>query len=219
MRTPLAMLSMSLTLLAAGPAAAQEVEVAESEITRRVRKELAGLPYYGVFDLLTFQVNEKGLVILGGYVCQASLQSEAERVVKKVDGVKEVKNKIEVLPVSTFDDDIRLEVYREMYRDSYLSRYGTADSQWLASRPRSSPWAPGYRRQDPLRPPIWSGRTLLGTEPLGDHAIHIIVKNGKVLLAGVVDSQADKNAAQIKANGVFGVRKVENELKVAPPSK
>ncbi len=218
MKTRFAMLSMSLALLAAVAVATQEVEVAESEITRLVRKGLAGLPYYGVFDLLTFQVNERGLVTLGGYVYQASLQSEAERVVKKVDGVREVQNKIEVLPVSTFDDDIRTEVYREIYRDSFLSRYGTADSQWLASRPRTSTWAPGYRRQDPLRAPIWSGRPYLGMHPLGEYAIHIIVKNGKVLLAGVVDSLADKNAAAIKANGVFGVMKVENELKVAPSS-
>jgi hypothetical protein len=130
-----------------------------------------------------------------------------------------VQNRVEVLPVSSFDDGLRREVYRAIYRDSYLSRYGTADSRLSTSRSRPDRWTPGYRRQDPLRPPIWSGRPLPGTEPFGEYAIHIIVRNGNVLLAGVVDSRADKNAAAIKANGVFGVRKVENELQVAPASR
>lgn len=211
--------ALALSLSADVRASGQEVEVAESETTRVVRKELAALPDYGVFDLLTFQVNEKGLVSLGGYVHQASLSGAAEKAVKRIDGVREVQNKIEVLPVSTVDDELRLELYREIYRESYASRHGTADSPLGASRPRFSPWGPGYRRQDPLRPPIWSGRPFPGTESLGDYAIHIIVRNGKVLLAGVVDSQADKTAAGLKASGVFGVRKVENELQVVSSTK
>ncbi len=219
MRPGRVLLPAALALVGAGRAAAREASNAEGEIARVVRKELAALPDYGVFDLLTFVVNERGLVTLGGYVRSASLQDGAERAVKKLDGVKEVENDIEVLPVSTIDDELRAEVYRAIYRDSYLSRYGTTDSQWLSSRPRTSAWAPGYRRQDPARPPIWSGPAVPGTGPLGDHAIHIIVKNGKVLLAGVVDTAADRNAAQVKANGVSGVRKVDNELKIAPPSR
>jgi hyperosmotically inducible protein len=44
--------------------------------------------------------------------------------------------------------------------------------------------------------------------------IHIIVKNGHVTLEGVVDSQADKNEANIRANGVPGVFSVDNHLQV-----
>ena len=44
--------------------------------------------------------------------------------------------------------------------------------------------------------------------------IHIIVKNGHVTLEGVVDSQTDKDAATLRANGVPGVFSVENHLKV-----
>ena len=39
-----------------------------------------------------------------------------------------------------------------------------------------------------------------------------------MLLAGVVDSSADKSAAAIKASGVFGVKKVDNQLQVALPA-
>lgn len=44
--------------------------------------------------------------------------------------------------------------------------------------------------------------------------IHIIVKNGHVTLEGVVDSQGDKNEANIRANGVPGVFSVDNHLQV-----
>ena len=44
--------------------------------------------------------------------------------------------------------------------------------------------------------------------------IHIIVKNGHVTLEGVVNSQADKDAATVRANGVPGVFSVENHLQV-----
>ena len=44
--------------------------------------------------------------------------------------------------------------------------------------------------------------------------IHIIVKNGHVTLEGVVNSQADKDAANIRANGVPGVFSVDNHLQV-----
>jgi hyperosmotically inducible protein len=45
-------------------------------------------------------------------------------------------------------------------------------------------------------------------------AIHIIVKNGNVTLTGVVATEADRNIANIRANGVFGVFSVKNELRV-----
>ncbi len=45
--------------------------------------------------------------------------------------------------------------------------------------------------------------------------IRISVQNGNVTLFGVVDSQGDKNAAGIRANGVPGVFSVKNDLQVA----
>ena len=45
--------------------------------------------------------------------------------------------------------------------------------------------------------------------------IRITVVNGNVTLSGVVDNQADKDIAGIKANGVPGVFKVINNLQVA----
>jgi hyperosmotically inducible protein len=44
--------------------------------------------------------------------------------------------------------------------------------------------------------------------------IHIIVKNGHVTLEGVVANETDRNIANIRANGVFGVFSVTNDLRV-----
>jgi len=49
--------------------------------------------------------------------------------------------------------------------------------------------------------------------------IHIIVKNGHVNLEGVVRTEADKDDAFIRANGVGGVFSVENNLQVEQPKK
>jgi hyperosmotically inducible protein len=53
-----------------------------------------------------------------------TLKSDAENVVKKVEGVSSVDNQIEVLPVSPMDDQTRRAAYRTIYGDPGLSRYG-----------------------------------------------------------------------------------------------
>ena len=97
---------------------------AESRIAREVRHQLVMLPYYGVFDDLAFRV-EGGKVTLLGAVTRPTLKSDAENVVKRVEGVTQVDNRIEVLPLSSMDDQIRMAEYRVIYGDPALStRYG-----------------------------------------------------------------------------------------------
>jgi BON domain-containing protein len=97
---------------------------ARGPIAKEVRHELVMLPYYGVFDNLAFRVDDDGTVTLLGQVTRPTLKSDAERVVKKIDGVTRVKNELEVLPLSPDDDRIRLAVFRSIYGDPALSRYG-----------------------------------------------------------------------------------------------
>ena len=143
-------------------------------IAREVRHELIMLPYYSVFDNLTYRVDGDGSVTLQGQVVRPTLKDSAGRVVKKIEGVPRVKNEIEVLPLSPDDDRIRIATYRAIYGDPVLNRY---DHQAI--------------------PPI-----------------HIIVKNGRVTLEGVVANQMDKNVAGIRANGVPGAFAVQNNLRV-----
>src|SRR5712671_2595568 len=78
----------------------------EDRIAREVRHELVTLPYYSVFDDLAYKV-EGDSVTLYGAVTRPTLKSDAEKAVKKIEGVEKVVNNIEVLPLSPNDDQIR----------------------------------------------------------------------------------------------------------------
>jgi hyperosmotically inducible periplasmic protein len=143
------------------------------DLTAQVRHELVMIPYYSVFDDLSYRV-DSGVVTLMGEVTQPVVKDDAERSVKHLAGVTQVVNNIRVLPLSTFDNRIRMAEYRSIYGFGGLYRYG------------------------------------MGTQP----SIHIIVDNGHVTLVGVVDNQADKNTANIRANTVPGVFSVTNDLRV-----
>ena len=95
-------------------------------MVRQIRNELVTLPYYGVFDWLTYEMQNDGTVVLRGQVVRPSTKSDAEGRVKDVDGVRRVVNDIEVLPNSPSDDRLRLALYRTIYGfNSPLFRYAT----------------------------------------------------------------------------------------------
>jgi len=91
-------------------------------LDQRVRHELLMLPYYNLFDNLSYQV-EGTKVILSGEVTRPVLKRDAENVVKRIPGVTSVENKIEVLPLSSFDNQTRLAELRAIYGNSALFRY------------------------------------------------------------------------------------------------
>jgi len=186
------------------PAHAQD----QKDPVEAIRKALLKLPYYGVFDFLAFGY-DKGTVTLVGYAYRPTLKTDAERAVKRVPGVDTVVNKIEELPVSPHDDDIRWRAYYAIYGDPFLSRYAPGGGiLWGRQRPFGG--GP-FGRFGPSRFP--------GMEPAGDYPIHIIVKNGRITLLGVVDSEQDKIVAGMRAREVPGAFAVENELVVDTDQK
>ena len=108
------------------PATAQEgtsgQSPAEMRIAREVRHEIVMLPYLNVFDYIAFEVHGYN-VKLTGAVTRPTLKSDAERVVKHVEGVEKVDNQIDVLPPSTMDDGLRLRLFRAIYRYPALEKY------------------------------------------------------------------------------------------------
>ena len=112
-----AILGVTLLLLVTSGAAASL-----DGIERQVRHELVMLPYYSVFDNFAFKVDGT-VVTLQGQVTRPTLRSGAERVVGGIEGVSEVVNQIEVLPVSPNDDRIRKAVFRAIYGHPALTRY------------------------------------------------------------------------------------------------
>jgi hyperosmotically inducible periplasmic protein len=95
---------------------------AEQNLIKEVRHQLVLLPYYSVFDNLSFRV-EGSKIVLMGQVVRPSLKSDAEGVVKNVEGVSSVENEIEALPPSPMDDQLRRALFRAIYSEPALSRY------------------------------------------------------------------------------------------------
>jgi len=98
----------------------------ESQLSREIRHQLFVLPYYSVFDYITFTL-EGDKVTLSGYVLRPTLRANAEAAVKSLEGVSSVKNLIEVLPKSSTDDGFRRAVYRAIFEDSTLQRYAVSE--------------------------------------------------------------------------------------------
>jgi hyperosmotically inducible protein len=92
------------------------------QTANKIRKELITLPFYGVFDNLAYQV-DGSTVTLYGQVVRPVTRKDAENRIKRVAGVERVVNKIEVLPLSSFDDSIRYNTYRAVFNRGGLYRY------------------------------------------------------------------------------------------------
>jgi hyperosmotically inducible protein len=90
-----------------------------TRIEQQVRRELVTLPYYNLFDSFSFRV-DGDTAILMGKVTRPTLKSDAEKAVQKVEGIKTVSNQIEVLPLSSNDDGLRVSLFRAIYGHSAL---------------------------------------------------------------------------------------------------
>jgi len=129
------------------------------------------------FNYVTVAVKD-GVATLNGEVMDYPARDSAVDLATRMAGVKDVVNDIQVAPASIFDNRIRVQAARMIYRDPVLSRYAI----------------------DPAKP------------------IRIVVTNGKLSLYGTVDNAMDKQVAGIRANQVFGVFSVQNNLQVGKTS-
>jgi hyperosmotically inducible protein len=105
-------------LLMASPKAPQT----DAEIAGRITREIRMYPRYTIWDDIQFRV-AGGQVELLGAVNQPYKKKDLERLVQRVPGVVSVTNQLNVLPLSNFDDRIRLQVARAIYGDPVFTRY------------------------------------------------------------------------------------------------
>jgi hyperosmotically inducible protein len=110
------------TILVATMAMSQTPGVSEERIAKLTRHEILTLPYFDVFDNIEFRVDGSKVTLMG-QVTRPILKSSAEAVVKDIEGVQNVNNQIEVLPLSSNDDRLRLAAYRAIYGFNALRRY------------------------------------------------------------------------------------------------
>src|SRR5499427_5898511 len=94
----------------------------QDRIAREVRHEILMLPYFGAFDNIAFKVDGYSVTLIG-QVVRPTLKSDAENVVKRIEGVEKIDNQIEVLPPSPMDDRLRLQLFRAIYRYPSLRKY------------------------------------------------------------------------------------------------
>jgi hypothetical protein len=147
-----------------------------AKLYEKIRHELAMMPYITNFDFISFTLNGSD-VILTGWTVRATNRDTAARVVRDIEGVASVINNIDLLPLGSFDMQIRAAARAALQR--FLSRY------------------------------FWGS----GSD------IKIIVKNGTIILLGVVSQQSDWDIASIQCNAVPGVFKVFNLLQVQGSEK
>jgi hyperosmotically inducible protein len=120
----LALTAATAVLALSGSLTAAVTNRPVTNLQNSVRHELVMLPYYNVFDNLSYRVDPDGHVTLYGQVTRPTLKSDAGNVVKRLEGVTGITNDIEVLPLSPFDDRIRMAVARAIYGYGPLQRYG-----------------------------------------------------------------------------------------------
>ena len=113
----------ALSIVAAAQDAQREPSAhAQERIVREVRHELLMLPYFGVFDNIAYKVDGYNVTLMG-QVVRPTLKSDAENVVKRIEGVEKVDNQIEVLPPSPMDDRLRIRLYHAIYGYPPLEKY------------------------------------------------------------------------------------------------
>lgn len=95
----------------------------DSDLTAKVVHEIRMYSRYTIWDNINVRV-ENGNVELMGEVSQPFKKADLQRIIDHIPGVKSTTNDLRVLPLSNFDDQLRVRVARAIFRDPVLSRYG-----------------------------------------------------------------------------------------------
>jgi len=91
---------------------------------RAVQREVLRYPHFTIFDSVNAQI-DNGVVVLTGKVTMPYKRTDIERRVSRLTGIAEVQNRIEVLPVSQFDDELRYRIARAIYSNPAFVPFGS----------------------------------------------------------------------------------------------
>jgi hyperosmotically inducible protein len=94
------------------------------QVFREVQQQVLRYSQFTIFDSVQAEVTD-GIVTLTGKVTMPYKRNDIGRRVANAPGVSEVRNRIEVLPVSQFDDELRLRIARAIYGNSNFWTYAT----------------------------------------------------------------------------------------------
>ena len=114
----------ALTVVLALSAPAFAADRKDLQVARDVSKQVLTYPQFSIFDTVHMQIDD-GTVTLNGKVTMPYKKNDIEKRVARIDGVHQVVNKITVLPVSQFDDELRFRIARAIYGNSNFWNYGS----------------------------------------------------------------------------------------------
>ena len=115
------LLAAMLVLAMSAPALAQKEPL---QIFREVQREVLRYPHFTIFDSINAQI-DNGVVVLTGKVTMPYKRDDIERRVTRLEGITEVQNRIEVLPASQFDDELRYLIARAIYSNPHFVGYAS----------------------------------------------------------------------------------------------
>lgn len=115
-------LLLTFVSVGASQTAANGTEIASGPLAEKIFTTILRTPRYGVFDAISFDLNEDH-VTLTGYVVMPITGTDVAKSVAKIEGVGQVTNKIEALPLSGMDNAIRRKIYRKIFQTADLYRY------------------------------------------------------------------------------------------------
>jgi len=118
------LVATALVVLAAATSAGATGQKENLQVFRDVQQQVLQYPHFTIFDSVNAQV-DNGTVILTGKVTMPYKKNDLERRVRKLASVERLDNRIEVLPVSQFDDDLRFRIARAIYSNPNFRPFAT----------------------------------------------------------------------------------------------
>ena len=97
-------------------------DISDQQTLEQARHAIVMCYAYGVFDNVNLEAHH-GTLTVSGQVTQPFKKTDMGRLLERVKGVAVLENNLEVLPLSTFDDRLRLQVARAIYGDPFFIRY------------------------------------------------------------------------------------------------
>ena len=114
-----ALLAMTVPATAAAYAGEDRQDL---QVFKDISKAVTRYAQFTIFDSVDANVKD-GVVTLTGRVTMPYKKDEIEKRVAKIDGVRQVHDEIAVLPVSRFDDQLRLRIARAIYNNPNFWNY------------------------------------------------------------------------------------------------
>jgi len=121
---PARFIATTLVVLAVATSAAATEQKENLPLFRDVQRQVLQYPHFTIFDSVSAQVDH-GTVTLVGKVTMPYKKNDIERRVRGLASVERLVNRIEVLPVSQFDDDLRFRIARAIYSNPNFRPFAT----------------------------------------------------------------------------------------------